>query len=43
MQVTPAQAKDFGRVWTHNGIAIFMDDANYKVEEIHRRRATSRR
>lgn len=29
MQVTAAQAKDFGKVWTHKGIAIFMDDAHY--------------
>lgn len=30
MQATAAQAKDFGKVWTHNGVAIFMDDTHYK-------------
>lgn len=28
--VQPVQAKEFGKVWTHNGVAIFMDDAHYK-------------
>jgi hypothetical protein len=23
-------AKNFGKVWTHNGIAIFMDEAHYQ-------------
>lgn len=30
MQVTGADAKKFGQVWTHKGIAIFMDDTHYK-------------
>lgn len=30
MQVSGQQAKDFGKVWTHKGIAIFMDDTHYQ-------------
>lgn len=29
-QVSAAEAKSFGKVWTHRGIAIFMDDTHYK-------------
>lgn len=28
--MTSADAKKFGQVWTHKGIAIFMDDAHYQ-------------
>lgn len=29
-QVSAVEAKGFGKVWTHNGVAIFMDDTHYK-------------
>lgn len=28
-KITPAQAKQFGGVWKHNGIHIFMDNPHY--------------
>jgi hypothetical protein len=30
VQVSAAEAKSFGKVWTHNGVAIFMDDTHYQ-------------
>lgn len=29
-QVTAHDAKNFGKVWTHKGVAIFMDDTHYE-------------
>lgn len=29
-QISPVEAKNFGKVWTHKGIAIFMDDTHYQ-------------
>ena len=28
--LTKDDAKNFGKVWTHNGVAIFMDETHYK-------------
>jgi hypothetical protein len=28
--LTKDDAANFGKVWTHNGIAIFMDETHYK-------------
>ena len=28
--LTTDDAKNFGKVWTHNGVAIFMDETHYK-------------
>jgi hypothetical protein len=30
MQLSLQDAKNFGKVWTHKGICIFMDDAHYQ-------------
>jgi hypothetical protein len=29
-QISAAEAKNFGKVWTHKGIVIFMDDTHYQ-------------
>lgn len=30
MQLSAQDAKQFGKVWTHKGVAIFMDDTHYQ-------------